>query len=620
MVAHAGAGRGRLTAPSTEPTPEERIARLERRLAREREARREAERIAEEGTRSLFEQQRRLELIQAVAAAANHMDDPADAFRFAVDRICAHAGWPTGHVWMFPDDDPGGLLVSSGVWHPQEGEESVFRVQTRAMSFPRGVGLPGRVLDQGRAIWAEDVTLEENFPRAASARESGLRAGFAFPALIGDEVAAVLEFFQSRPAPPDAELLETLDQIGAVLGRVVERHRAARRLQRHNEDLAAQRDAAEQANRAKSAFLAVTSHEVRTPLNAVLGLAEALKREPLTIRQHELNDGVLASGQMLLRLLNAVLDMSRIEADQAEARMGDFDLSGKLSSIVSIWTPRAEELGASLRLEIGDLTVDRIRSDEGRFEQTLVNLMSNALKFTPRGGEVIVRVRSDDRTVQIEVIDSGPGVAEADRERIFQPFEQTDAGRRAGGAGLGLAICSGNIRLLGGRIGADRDELGRSRFWFSCPFEADSRQDAASEDEADLWIRPGLRVLAAEDHPANRRVLEVLLTPVAVDLTFAMDGAEAVAALEADRFDLVLMDANMPLMDGIEAVRRIRAQDLASGAPIHMLTANAFAEDVERYMAAGADGVLTKPIQIDQLFAVLAGCRTSGGASARSAA
>ncbi len=620
MVAAAGAGRGRLTPPPSEPAPEERIARLERRLAREREARREAERIAEEGTRGLFEQQRRLELIQAVAAAANHMDDPADAFRFAVDRICAHAGWPTGHVWMFPDDDPGGLLISSGVWHPQEGEDSPFRVQTRAMFFPRGVGLPGRVLDEGRAIWAEDVTVEANFPRAGSARESGLRAGFAFPALIGDEVAAVLEFFQSRPAPPDAELLATLDQIGAVLGRVVERHRAARRLLRHNEDLAAQRDAAEQANRAKSAFLAVTSHEVRTPLNAVLGLAEALKREPLTPRQHELNNGVLASGQMLLRLLNAVLDMSRIEADQAEVRMGDFDLADKLASIVGIWTPRADELGASLTLDLGGLSVDRIRSDEGRFEQTLVNLVSNALKFTPRGGEVIVRVRTEDGTARVEVIDGGPGVAAEDRDRIFQPFEQTDAGREAGGAGLGLAICSGNVRLLGGRIGADRDELGRSRFWFTCPFEADSEQGLGLGEAAGPWIMPGLRVLAAEDHPANRRVLEVLLAPGEVDLTFAVDGAEAVAALEADRFDLVLMDANMPVMDGIEAVRRIRAQGLAAGAPIHMLTANAFADDVERYMAAGADGVLTKPIQIEQLFAVLAGCRAHASASARSAA
>lgn len=598
---------------------DERIARLERRLAREQEARREAERIAEEGTRSLFEQQRRLKLIQAVAAAANHMDAPADAFRFAVERICAHTGWPTGHVWMFPDDDPGGLLISSGVWHPQEAGESPFRVQTRGMSFARGVGLPGRVLEEGRAIWAEDVTVEANFPRAASARESGLRAGFAFPALISDEVAAVLEFFQSRPAPPDAELLATLDQIGAVLGRVVERHRAARRLIRHAEDLAAQRDAAEQANRAKSAFLAVTSHEVRTPLNAVLGLAEALKREPLTPRQHELNDGVLASGQMLLRLLNAVLDMSRIEADQAEVRLSDFDLAAKLESIVSIWTPHAQELGVTLTLDLSEGTIERVRSDEGRFEQTLVNLISNALKFTPGGGEVIVRIRAEDQVMRVEVIDGGPGVGDEDRDRIFQPFEQTDSGRLAGGAGLGLAICSGNIRLLGGRIGADRDALGRSRFWFTCPFETGIGQVSGAGTEADLWIVPGLRILAAEDHPANRRVLEVLLAPAEVELTFAVDGAEAVAALESNRFDLVLMDANMPVMDGVEAVRRIRAGGLAAGAPIHMLTANAFAEDIQRYLSAGADGVLTKPIQIERLFTVLAGCRTSDGGRDRSA-
>lgn len=363
----------------------ERIARLERRVARERQARRDAEIIAERGIGDLFEQQRRLALIQSVADAANRMDDPADAFRFALQQICGFTGWTTGHVWMFPDEDGDGALVSSHVWHPESDTDSPFHIQSRAMRFPIGLGLPGRVLESGRAIWVEDVTRDTNFPRAETALQSGLRGGFAFPALIGDEVAAVLEFFQTRPAPPDAELLIVLEQIGAQLGRVIERHRAARRLQQHNRELAAQRDAAEQASRAKSTFLAVTSHEIRTPLNAVLGLAEALKREPLTERQHELNDGVLTSGQMLLRLLNAVLDMSRIEADEATVRLANFDLPQKLMSVIGIWTPRAQELGVSLSLDQAALGVGFIRTDEGRIEQTLVNLIANALKFTPAG-------------------------------------------------------------------------------------------------------------------------------------------------------------------------------------------------------------------------------------------
>jgi signal transduction histidine kinase/ActR/RegA family two-component response regulator len=576
-----------------------RIARLEARLARERQARAAAERIAEQGMLNLYRHQRRLELLQTVAAAANAVDEPDEAFRLALERICEFTGWPVGHVCMFSHEDAS-VLCSSGVWFgADDARLAPFREASGSVTFAPGVGLPGRVLASRAPVWIEDVTAEANFPRAPAAGASGLKGGFAFPALIGGDVGAVLEFYQSAPAAPDPDLLEALAEIGVQLGRVVERYRHARRLK-------IERDGAQAANRAKSAFLAVTSHEIRTPLNAVLGLAEALKREPLTTRQHELNDGVLESGAMLLRLLNAVLDMSRIEADQATASLDDFDLVAKLRSIASIWTPRARELGIDLALDVADLRLDRIRSDEGRLEQTLVNLISNALKFTPAGGRVLIRALGEDRRLRIEVVDGGPGIDPVDRERIFQPFEQTASGRAAGGAGLGLSICAGNLRLLGGRIGADRDEAGASRFWIECPvFTAQTAASAAAPGETD--VAGGLRVLAAEDNPGNRRVLEVLLAPLGIDLFMVENGKEALDALRARAFDLVLMDANMPVMDGVEAVRRIRDGNLAGDAAVYMLTANAFADDVASYMAAGADGVLTKPIQIPALFSVLSG-------------
>lgn len=588
-------------APPGNPGSDE-VRRLQRRLERERTARLEAEAIAEAGTRRLFEHQRHLELIQAIATAANSMEDPLDAYRFALERISEHSGFTLGHVWTVDEAVSPALLTSSGSWFPASPPATAFALQTSTLLLKRGEGLPGRAFATGRAIWTEDLTQEPDCPRTQTAQRSGIRAGFAFPALIGDEPVAVLEFFQSRPSAQDDALLETLDRIAAVLGRVVERHRAALRLKR-NHELAAQRDAAEQASRAKSAFLAATSHEVRTPLNAVLGLAEALKREPLTPRQRDLNDGILESGQMLLRLLNAVLDMSKIEAGQAEPMFVDFDLPETLRSIVSIWTPRARELGIDLKLEIAGLPAGRVRSDRGRIEQTLVNLVSNAVKFTPPGAAIVVRVLSVETGARFEVIDGGPGVADADQERIFKPFEQTEEGRSAGGAGLGLSICSGNVRLLGGAMGCDRDDLGRSRFWFTCtlsPVSAD--QDDCAENEQAFELRPGLRILAAEDNAANRRVLRALLEPSGLDLTFAENGLEALEALRAARFDLILMDANMPVMDGVEAVRRIRTERLAGGAPIHMLTANVFEDDVARYMAAGVDGILNKPIQVGDLF------------------
>jgi len=258
-----------------------------------------------------------------------------------------------------------------------------------------------------------------------------------------------------------------------------------------------------------------------------------------------------------------------------------------------------------------------VRSDRGRIEQTLVNLVSNAVKFTPPGAAITVRAMPTDGGARLEVLDGGPGVPEADRERIFRPFEQTQEGRSAGGAGLGLSICTGNARVIGGEIGCDRDERGRSRFWFTCalsPSQGDA--DGSTETVEPVEVRPGLRILAAEDNLANRRVLQALLAPSEVDLTFAEDGAQAIEALRAGRFDCILMDANMPVMDGVEAVRQIRAEDLAGGASIHMLTANVFDEDVARYLAAGADGVLTKPIQLTELFRVLASAPVPARAAA----
>jgi signal transduction histidine kinase len=420
----------------------EEIRRLQRRLGRERAARNEAEAIAEAGTLRLFEHQRRLELTQAIATAANSMEDPLDAFRFAIERICAHSGFTIGHVWTVDEASSPASMTSSGIWSAASPPDTAFALQTATLRIGYGEGLPGRVLAAGRALYTQDLTHEPDCPRTDTARLAGLRAGLAFPALIGEETVAVLEFYQSRTSVPDDTLLEMLDGIAAVLGRVVERHLATLRLKRNNE-LIAQRDAAEQASQAKSAFLAATSHEVRTPLNAVLGLAQALRREPLTTRQCELTDGILESGEMLLRLLDSVLDMAKIEAGEATPVLADFDLTNTLRSIVSIWKHRAGELCIDLELEMIGLAPGLVRSDRGRIEQTLVNLVSNALKFTPPWAAITVRAMPTDGGARLEVLDGGPGVPEADRERIFWPFEQTKEGRRAGGPeGPGWAFLS----------------------------------------------------------------------------------------------------------------------------------------------------------------------------------
>lgn len=600
------------------------IRRLEERLDQEQRAREEAEALGAMGLRELYERQQVLGLLEAIAAAANGEQPLEDTLRFALGRICDFMGWAVGHVYWVDRDQQ--RLYSSGIWHGVDrAERDDFRRNTGEVQLWRGRGLPGRVLESGEPVWVPDVTVDENFPRRASAGRCGLHAAFAFPVLIAQDAAAIYEFFSLEVAQPDAAVLRAMAQIGAVLGRAIERKRADELLHEQVAEAQAARRTAEAASRAKSDFLAVTSHEVRTPLNAVLGLAEALKSEPLTGRQATLVEGVLDAGAMLLRLLNAVLDVTRIESGQMALDIQAFDLNRCVETVVEIWRPRADERAVALTLRADALPGEHgLLSDRGKIEQVLVNFMSNALKFTPVGGRIEVRLiwRGADgggHGVRLEVSDQGPGVPIADRERIFQPFEQTAAGREHGGAGLGLSICAGHAALLGGTIGVESAPGGGARFWIEFPAEfaaADQQARAAAPPAfipepimlsgAPTADPAALRILAAEDHPANRMVLQALLEPLGVAMTFVENGREAVEAVSRAGFDLVLMDVNMPVMDGVSALAAIRAlSGRPATTPVHMVTANVFEEDVQRYLAAGADGVLKKPIDVRQLFALV---------------
>ena len=383
-------------------------------------------------------------------------------------------------------------------------------------------------------------------------------------------------------------------------------------LARALEETGAQREAAEGASRAKSRLLATASHEIRTPLNAILGLAEGLRRKVDDGEQRELAEGIVTSGEMLMRLLNAVLDLSRIDARRAQSQPQVFDLSRMLDDVVGIWRDSAKALGAELVVERsgfeGPCFID---ADKGRLEQTLVNLISNALKFSGQG-RVTVRAamtQGEAATLRLEVADHGRGVDPEHRARIFEPFEQTDEGRKVGGAGLGLAICCGNVALLDGRIGLDETPGGGCTFWFEVPVTP-TEAPIEAEVVAPIEGQRPLRVLAAEDNAANRRVIQVLLEPFGVDLTLVEDGVQAVEAYGVGRYDLVLMDAQMPELDGLGAVQKIRAlEGDGPRTPIHMLTANVFEEDVAKYLDAGADGVVAKPISLAELGACLAKAR-----------
>ncbi len=388
----------------------------------------------------------------------------------------------------------------------------------------------------------------------------------------------------------------------------------------------------DEANRAKSKFLAMISHEVRTPLNVVLGMASVLKPQMAAGQQSELVHEIEEAGGMLLRLLNGALDLSKIESGETAAAAAPVDLRETLQAVARVWRLRVRELGLRLEIACDGAPEDFcVLTDGAKVEQVVINFLSNALKLTPEG---VIAIRAIARReaqsgvggevrgvrLRIEVHDEGPGVAPEYRERVFEPFEQLEAGRVAGGAGLGLAICRANVQSLGGRIGVENRTPRGAVFWFEfnaeaavllehVPAERSLGQRPSFADPAPDALTPQRppRVLAAEDHPANRMLLSLLLEQLGAEVELVENGQEAVAAHGADSYDVILMDALMPVLDGVGALTAIRDAEAAGNrrTPIYMLTANVFEEDVARYLAAGADGVLRKPIELPELAAML---------------
>jgi signal transduction histidine kinase/ActR/RegA family two-component response regulator len=371
-------------------------------------------------------------------------------------------------------------------------------------------------------------------------------------------------------------------------------------------------EAAEAANQAKSQFLATISHEIRTPLNGVLGMAQAMTADELSELQAVRLGVIRESGQALLGILNDVLDISKIEAGKLELEAAEFELGEVAEAAREAFAAVAEKKGLQLRLEVAPGARGRCRGDAVRVRQVLSNLISNALKFT-EAGEVAVSVSRRLDTVHIAVCDTGIGIAPADMQRLFEKFEQADASttRRYGGSGLGLAICSQLVEMMGGRLSV-KSELGAGTTFIATMLLPRAARDTGAPPEVGNAVpdeaAEGLRVLAAEDNEINQLVLQTLLGQLGMTPTIVGDGAAALEAWEREAWDVVLMDVQMPRMDGPAATRAIRRREAELGrprTPILALTANALAHQAEEYRAAGMDGVIPKPIEVAQLVAAL---------------
>ena len=371
------------------------------------------------------------------------------------------------------------------------------------------------------------------------------------------------------------------------------------------------RDIADAGSQAKSAFLATISHELRTPMNGVLGAAQLLERAPLDESAQELVAVIRHSGDNLARLLDDVLDFASIEQGRLEVAPSVVDLPALTRGIVTLWSARAMEKGLGLSLDLADAVPTWVRVDPVRLSQILHNLISNAVKFTEAGAiSVTVGIEPQgaehgDR-LRICVQDNGPGVADRDQDRLFKAFSQIDASstRRHGGAGLGLAISRRIAGLLGGDLWLAASEQG-ARFVLDLPLGAVVDPTSASIVAEKLKSEPveRLSVLLVEDHPVNRKLVATWLIASGHHCATAEDGRQALETYRQGAFDLILMDVNMPVMDGLSAVRALRADGART--PIVMLSASASAADEAAGMDAGADGYLAKPLDFVVLQDVL---------------
>ncbi len=460
-------------------------------------------------------------------------------------------------------------------------------------------------------VWAGQIIYTQNFRHQPAV----LLAVSAAPPLAS-LILFPMGFLDLPGIGPETARWSLMLVVLTTIGVMLTNRAAARRMDELTRGLREERERAEDANRAKSTFVAVTSHELRTPMNGLLGMAHALDRSPLDAAQREHVRLMIKSGDNLMQVLNDVLDLSKIEAGRVDLELVAVNLHDLVRAAGDAWRDAAAEKGLWLRIGIDPQAPAWILADPLRIRQVLMNLISNSLKFTCTGGVTLqltspAIARSDGlRDLHLRVVDTGVGVPAAFHARIFDSFTQADnaVSRSHGGTGLGLTISRALARQMGGDLVLE--PAAGAAFLFTLPAAPVAAPPVLAEpepDEAGAGL-DALRVLVAEDNAINQIVVRAMLEATGVALTIVDDGRAALEALKVGAFDAVLMDINMPVMDGITALAAIRAGAAGDpSTPVIALTASAMSGDRERFLALGFDDHLGKPIRPRDLLAAIDG-------------